>query len=233
MVELMRESPGVVGSNPGRDTERWRRPMQRHSTCRECGMAFSFSSSNTPGIYCSQKCSAVYRGRLARRPIEERFWEKVNKDGPVSSFRPDLGPCWLWMGAHRKRGDGNLQLGLRSNGTRASVFSHIFAYTLLRGPVPEGLELDHLCRLPQCVNPDHLEPVTHRENVRRGLGGVLKTHCPSGHTYDTENTYYRTVNGYRICRACRRERDRRRGRISPPDWPPTLADEPAGRAGGG
>jgi hypothetical protein len=81
----------------------------------------------------------------------------------------------------------------------------------LVGPVPDGLELDHLCRNPGCVNPDHLEPVTHKENMLRGFNpsatNARKTHCHKGHFFDAENTYIATT-GARRCRTCLRELQR-------------------------
>jgi hypothetical protein len=81
------------------------------------------------------------------------------------------------------------------------------AYEMLVGPVPDGLELDHLCRVPACVNPDHLEPVTHIENVRRGRSyWAERTHCSAGHEYTRENT--RITKRGRTCRACKNETER-------------------------
>jgi hypothetical protein len=97
---------------------------------------------------------------------EVAFWAKVNKDGPLSAHRPDLGPCWLWTAAHHRYGIFQPEKG--------NQLAHRIAYEMLVGPVPEGLELDHLCRVTLCVNPAHLEPVTHRENVRRGKSVALR-----------------------------------------------------------
>ena len=77
---------------------------------------------------------------------------------------------------------------------------HRFAYTHFVGPIPEGLQIDHLCRNRKCWNPNHLEPVTQAENARRGFWS-LKTHCNRGHAYDEENTYV-NPSGHRVCRAC-------------------------------
>ncbi len=130
--------------------------------------------------------------------IEGRFWEKAIPE-------PNTG-CWLWNGALNLQGYGNLYV----RGTNRQA--HRVAYELYVGAIPPGLELDHLCRMPCCVNPSHLEPVTHQVNMRRGLPnrGVFqrsKTHCRSGHPYMPENTYHR-ADGSRECRTCTQKRCR-------------------------
>ena len=85
--------------------------------------------------------------------------------------------------------------------------AHRIVYELIKGKIPEGLFIDHLCRVRNCVNPDHLEPVTHEENIRRGIGGVnainrAKTHCLKGHPLSGENMQMR--NGARVCLTCSR-----------------------------
>jgi len=94
---------------------------------------------------------------------------------------------------------------------RVTITSHEFSYRLFVGPVPDGLELDHLCHNPKCINPDHLEPVTHQANMIRGLsfnsnrGNCLKTHCIHGHPLDELNTYV-SKDGHRHCKTCIKER---------------------------
>jgi hypothetical protein len=96
-------------------------------------------------------------------------------------------------------------------------YTHRVAYEAVNGPIPGGLVIDHLCRNRLCANPAHLEAVTHRVNLLRGIGvaakHAAKTACPRGHTYTEENTY-RSKEGSRVCRACGREKaeERRRAR---------------------
>lgn len=129
--------------------------------------------------------------------LTERFWAKVDGRGE--------GVCWSWTAALASGGYGLFTVHERM------VLSHRFAYELLVGPIPDGLHIDHLCRNRRCVNPDHLEPVTCRENVLRGVSNsarnARKTHCPQGHPYDDENTYITPVGG-RNCRACKRARNK-------------------------
>ena len=122
-------------------------------------------------------------------------------------YRIDTSGCWVWIGAIRSDGYGVL----RHNGK--TVRAHRFLYEQIRGAIPAGLDLDHLCRNRACCNPYHLEAVDRATNLRRGetitAKNLAKTHCPRGHAYDDENTaVYKTRNGTlgRWCRQCARER---------------------------
>ena len=119
--------------------------------------------------------------------------------------------CWQWMaGQSSHLGGKPPHYGeFYYKGKRGA---HVISYELFVGPIPEGKELDHLCKNSLCVNPDHLEPVPHQINVQRGNAGILlrirnasKTHCPQGHPYDLSNTYV-DKNGKRGCRICRNAR---------------------------
>lgn len=101
--------------------------------------------------------SAQQLAASERRSVE-RFFSKVTA--------VPLAGCWLWMGCC-SNGYGHMRRQKRC------VLAHRFSYELHKGPIPEGLELDHLCRIPSCVNPDHLEPVTSAENTRRGRWGEV------------------------------------------------------------
>jgi hypothetical protein len=123
------------------------------------------------------------------------FWSKV-----------DINPegCWLWTGWIGDQGYGLIDDRAYSGHV---LRAHRVAYEMRIGPIPEGFQLDHLCRVRHCVRPDHLEVVTNRENTVRGAHGSLVTHCPAGHDYDQVNTYI-DPEGHRRCRACHRERMR-------------------------
>lgn len=140
-----------------------------------------------------------YRGS-GPRPVAERI---------RNMSRTDENGCWIWQGRPTNAGYGLMTL--RTDGVARSTSAHRVAYETFVGPVPDGLVLDHLCRVRMCVNPAHLEPVTSRENTMRspitlGFINAAKTHCPHGHPYDEANTYVwvRPNTTMRICRTCAR-----------------------------
>ena len=118
--------------------------------------------------------------------------------------------CWEWIGARDGRGYGNVKVAGRVRK------AHRVVYERLRGPIGAEVECDHACRVPWCVNPGHIELVSHVENVRRGAARWVagarqraKRRCPRGHRYTEANTYVQPSNGGRACRTCARERKRR------------------------
>lgn len=132
------------------------------------------------------------------KSFEDRFRAKyVLRDSEI--FPND--PCWHWIGA---KGRG---YGVISRNGKSGV-AHRIWYELKVAKVPEGLELDHVCKNSFCVNPAHLEPVTHSENCKRGrhaevckARGAAVTHCPQGHEYAGDNLYVKP-NGRRECKTC-------------------------------
>lgn len=111
------------------------------------------------------------------------------------TFEPNSG-CWLWLAAVNAKGYGILGNGL----------AHAALFKLHRGPIPDGLQLDHKCRMKCCVNPWHLEPVTGIENVKRAriARERERARCANGHLWTPENTYT-NPSGYRVCRTCVRD----------------------------
>lgn len=135
---------------------------------------------------------------MSDRTREARFWGKVEKTES----------CWLWKAGKLPGGYG--MFWLREVGN--NVGAHRVAYELTYGPIPDGLVIDHLCRVRHCVNPAHMEPVSMRENVLRGVGktanSARQAHCIHGHEFDTANTWVSKDGRHRHCKQCLRERAR-------------------------
>lgn len=127
-------------------------------------------------------------------------------------FEPMSG-CWLWIGSCNPKGYGRYWDG------RKTHQAHRVAYEAVKGSIPHGLVLDHLCRVHACVNPDHLEAVTNRENLLRGAGltaiNANKKSCSAGHEFAEENTWISPDGGTRKCRRCIRERAMKRYQSNP------------------
>ena len=133
----------------------------------------------------------------AAKPIEERLFPKVDATGI----------CWLWTGAKNRGGYGVISKGRR----QGAAIVHRAVWELLVGPIPAGTELDHVCRIRACCNPDHLEPVTRAVNVARGsrrAGVQRQTRCRNGHRFTPENTLPNGPRG-RACRECKNDANRR------------------------
>lgn len=181
--------------------------MHIECTCPTCGGSF-LRAPTSHRRYCSPEC---------RPTSADRFWAKVDKNGPEHTQRPDLGRCWVWIASVGSHGYGNFWVdGTKYGNGQGQTLSHIWAYETLVGPFPEGLKADHLCHTfdpdcpgdrclhRRCVNPRHIEPVTEIENIRRGQSPYGKkfrqTHCLRGH-----QDWYIRISGRRQCRTCARE----------------------------
>jgi hypothetical protein len=126
---------------------------------------------------------------------EECFWSHVDKQAPDEH--------WLWTGALNKDGYGQWT----NSALRKMAVAHRWAWYFVRGPLSDHLHLDHLCRVRNCVNPDHLEPVTRTENLRRAGRTRFARACKKGHDRSPENTYI-SPQGARACRICMSERSK-------------------------
>lgn len=137
---------------------------------------------------------------------DEIFWSRVAKGGPED--------CWEWRAGVQTDGYGCFTFKpLRIK----NVLAHRWAYVTLVGLIPRRHELDHLCRNRRCVNPKHLQPVTKRENILRGVGTgarfARRTHCDRGHELAGDNLVVRTDGGRR-CRECRKVRRRKAWKVA-------------------
>jgi hypothetical protein len=139
-----------------------------------------------------------------RAPLEERLEAYTDRNGPIPDYAPQLGPCWLWTGTKTRLGYGQI-----SSGPHRTNYAHRLIYARATGSMPR-LELDHLCRVPSCVNPAHLEPVTHRTNQLRSPlmeAERNKRFCVNGHDRTGRNEVH--YSGRRFCRECLRTNNRR------------------------
>lgn len=172
-----------------------------HIVCTYCSgaiVAFGLCSKHYMRLRRNGDPLALTR-TVDAKSLQERFEQRVVKSES----------CWEIPG-------GRLGPGYSTVWWGKPLYAHRVAYELYVGPIPEGLEIDHLCRNRACCRPDHLELVTHRVNMRRGTYG-RKTHCPAGHPYDEANTYYPPGGGghHRICRTCQGARHNRPRRLDP------------------
>lgn len=168
----MRYNVSVSGprdaSTPGGQVTTWLRGSDM--TDRTCSVEGCSKSSRARGlcamhyhrVYRAEKAGIITHSPVARRPRPsrrfssawERYWPNVNQNTDETS------DCWIWIGPHTPKGYGRFH-------SPAGSTAHRYAWFIENGPIPEGLELDHLCGVRCCVRPDHLEAVTHAENVRR------------------------------------------------------------------
>jgi hypothetical protein len=123
----------------------------------------------------------------------------------------DPSGCLLWTGAINRGGYGVVGVGSRIE------YVHRLMYQWFAGPIPDGYQIDHLCRVRHCASPADLEAVTQRLNIMRGesptVANAAATHCVNGHEFDLLNTYYRPDRFGRHCRTCRNERKAARARL--------------------
>ena len=172
----------------------------------------SDSQNSVPFGYCHCGCgektglakrTTSSKGRVKGQPARFLPGHTLYVSPPVVEDRGYESPCWIWQGSLGTNGYAKICRGGKTHS------GHRWMYERHRGPIPAALVIDHLCRVRSCVNPDHLEPVTNAENLRRGAAAAAgipietlrDTHCIRGHEWNAENTYYH--DGARTCRICR------------------------------
>lgn len=192
--------------------------------CGMCGTEFR-PIRRSRHLYCNPRCVRLRKNqarrevRLAGRAEMPKPFSPESGDKPMrlalaepirvriqQSIKIDQAGCWRWKLNKDTDGYGRIQI-LKADGGSRSRPAHRIAYAEWRGEIPEGMEIDHLCRVRDCVNPEHLEAVTHAENTLRSYAlpalNARKTHCVHGHEFSEANTYV-TPGGARSCRACQR-----------------------------
>lgn len=165
-----------------------------------CGEATKLATRTRPHLGTVAGQPLRYLQGHASKGVREPLSERLSR---YSEVRPD--GCIEWVGARSPDGYGRIAVN------RVAVGAHRVAYELVHGAIPDDLVVDHLCRNRSCINPEHLELVTNRENILRGDGlaaqNARKTHCINGHPLTPENIY--GYDGSRECRLCARARARR------------------------
>lgn len=202
-----------IRDNSSGDSERWRVRCPLTITNAEkdsAAMAIRHPKSHRVcsvtgcgRVHVAQGFCANHYARAVRRRIitTREHWANHSDIGRLLRRIQNVtdAGCWEWSSVNKY---GALYIQGRPTPT------HRFSYEFFVGPIPEGFVIDHLCRNTHCINPLHLEPVTERENILRGVGACAvhakKTHCPRGHPLSDENIY-RYPNGRRECRVCARQ----------------------------
>jgi HNH endonuclease len=186
--------------------------------CSTCGKSGKITRGLCNAHYAQWYYQQVKAGLIVRtknsRPLVERFMEKVDKNGPVPALCPELGPCWVWTASVNSNGYGKIGVGGKL------LAAHRLAYTHFVGEIPEGMEIRHHCDNPPCVNPAHLVPGTHGDNMQdmleRGRGRHSgRTRCDKGHDLTLPGAILHRADKDR-CKECthgreQRVRDQKRG----------------------
>lgn len=184
--------------------------------CKNIFLALNSEVVRGGGKFCNKTCyhksrvgkqmGSEQKEKIRQSNIKTKSKSKIpSKKRFLNFIVKDNNGCWVWVGARSHNG-----YGLFQERTRKQTRAHRFSYKTFNGKIPEGLTIDHLCRNRLCVNPEHLEAVTLKENLLRGNGFIgknhRKTHCKRGHNITKEENFYMSKTGGRQCKECTRLR---------------------------
>lgn len=177
-----------------------------YPTCKRKEILLLFPGRSWSSIYKRAALLNIHRSRQPEKSALERFTLLTNKISDIFGEN-DVYPteCWQWIGGKHQNGYGVFYV------KNKQILAHRWSYEHFKEPIPENLVIDHLCRNRACVNPEHMEIVTTRENAIRGIGpsaiNAKRTKCTHGHEFTKENTYV-NPSGTRECRTCKLNRQR-------------------------
>ncbi len=183
--------------------------------CEKCGKE-NFLSKNSLSVRKNdpnyELCYSCLQSKIGLGGTKQRkpYERGCMKEWLSKKIQIDENNCWNWLGTKLKKESGSYgRIYMGDENNRKIKLAHVISYETFIGPIAIGLEIDHICRNTLCVNPDHLEQVTHTENMRRKPDYQAKS-CRQGHLYTEENSYFNPVSNKRFCKTCKKLNSQKR-----------------------